>query len=91
QLLSGLSYIHEKLFVSHGNISCGAILLNLEGTVKIANIGESLLQNRKLSTQAEQHDVQSVGYVMIELMEPSTYILDPRSTELKNPEEWKDE
>ena len=35
-------------------------------------------------------DVRSLGFVMMELMEPLTHMLNPRSTELKSPENWKD-
>jgi serine/threonine protein kinase len=35
QLVAGLSYIHEELALYHGELSCGSILLNLEGMVKI--------------------------------------------------------
>jgi len=35
-------------------------------------------------------DIRSLGAVMMELMEPETYLLDPHSIELKNAEKWKD-
>ncbi|CZR70121.1 uncharacterized protein PAC_20022 [Phialocephala subalpina] len=31
-----------------------------------------------------------IGFVMMELMKPATYILDPHSAELRSPEKWKD-
>ena len=35
QLLDGLSYLHKELTLYHGALSCGTILLNLDGRVKI--------------------------------------------------------
>ena len=35
QLLEGLSYLHKELDLYHGALSCGTILLNLDGRVKI--------------------------------------------------------
>jgi hypothetical protein len=40
--------------------------------------------------ESRHDDVRSLGFVMMELMEPSTYLLHPRSAELKSPENWKD-
>ena len=36
------------------------------------------------------NDIRSVGSVMMELMEPETFILEPQSIILKNADEWKD-
>lgn len=90
QLVAGLSYIHEKILLCHGDLSCGTILLNLDGMVKIANIGESFIRNIVITAESKRDDVRSLGFVMMELMEPTTYILSPHSTELRNPEKWKD-
>ena len=35
QLLEGLSYLHKKLAHYHGALSCGTVLLNVDGRVKI--------------------------------------------------------
>ncbi len=35
QLLDGLSYLHKELARYHGALSCGEILLSLDGRVKI--------------------------------------------------------
>lgn len=35
QLLEGLSYLHKELAHYHGALSCGTVLLNLDGRVKI--------------------------------------------------------
>ena len=56
----------------------------------IANIGESFAQNRIITAEARENDIRTIGFVMMELMEPTTYIRDPRSTELQNPGKWKD-
>jgi len=89
QLVAGLSYIHEELLLCHEDLGCATILLNIDGIVKIANIGESFI--RSITTaESKQDDVRSLGFVMMELMEPTTYMLNPRSTELQTPEKWKD-
>ncbi|KAH9208846.1 hypothetical protein DL95DRAFT_449626 [Leptodontidium sp. 2 PMI_412] len=90
QLVAGLSYIHEELSLCHGELSCGTILLNLDGMVKIANIGESFVRNIYTTAENRHDDVRSIGFVMMELMEPTTYILNPHSAELRSPEKWKD-
>ncbi|KAH8653977.1 hypothetical protein BGZ60DRAFT_568489 [Tricladium varicosporioides] len=90
QLVAGLSYIHEELSLSHGELTCGTILLNLDGMVKIANIGESFIRNRYTTAESRRNDSRSIGFVMMELMEPTTYILNPHSAELRSPEKWKD-
>lgn len=33
--MAGLSYIHEEMALCHGDLSCGTILLSLDGMVKI--------------------------------------------------------
>jgi hypothetical protein len=40
--------------------------------------------------KSERNDIRGIGTVMLELMEPTTYILDPDSTELKDADRWKD-
>jgi hypothetical protein len=36
-------------------------------------------------------DIGSLGYIMVELMEPETYMLDPQSINLQRPGLWKDQ
>ncbi|EXJ56210.1 serine/threonine protein kinase [Cladophialophora psammophila CBS 110553] len=105
ELVAGLSYIHDNLSHYHGDLSCGTIMLNLDGSVKIgkskfsssppqlmaiANIGESFARNRIITAETRQHDIRTIGFVMMELMEPTTYILDPQSAGLQNPGKWKE-
>ena len=37
------------------------------------------------------NDIKRIGIIMVELMEPTTSILNPSSTVLKTPEKWRDE
>ncbi|KAL4745467.1 hypothetical protein BDW72DRAFT_211315 [Aspergillus terricola var. indicus] len=46
ETLRGLSYIHNEVGIAHGNISCGTVILTGNGLVKIADVGESMLQER---------------------------------------------
>ena len=81
------------------------MLLDLDGAVKIgepsqvnqlqlltllANIGDSFVANRQLDTENERCDIGSIGSVMMELMEPNTYIVEPSTIILRNPDLWKD-
>jgi len=54
-----------------------------------ANIGDSFIEERQLNPDSERNDICSLGAVMMELMEPTTYILDAQSTKLKDPDKWK--
>ena len=38
----------------------------------------------------EKEDVQSMGYMMLELMEPDTSLASPKSVQLRRPGNWKD-
>ena len=104
-MVSGLLYIHEELSLAHGALDCSTVLLDLNGRVKIgklqrgtvqglllkhsANVGDSLIEKRQLDQNSERNDVRSIGAIMMELMEPTTYILDSQSTELKDADKWK--
>ena len=37
-----------------------------------------------------QKDVSSVGTIMMEIMEPATFLTNPESIELQYPERWND-
>ena len=37
----------------------------------------------------ENEDVRSVGYMMLELMEADTSLANPKSIQLRRPENWK--
>ncbi len=97
--------MHEELGLAHGALSCSTILLDLNGRVKIgkfqsetgrglllmcqANVGDSFIEKRQLNPDSERNDVRSLGAIMMELMEPTTYILDAQSTKLKDSDRWK--
>ncbi|KAE8399774.1 kinase-like protein [Aspergillus pseudonomiae] len=72
ELLHGLDYIHKNLKLVHGDITANCVLLSVEGAVKIANIGTSMLQ--ALSSKTAQADIRSVGRIIIECLEPSTFL-----------------
>ena len=55
-----------------------------------ANIGDALLENKQLSSQAIRKDVRSIGLVMVELMEQSTSALNPDDLKVTRPEAWTD-
>ena len=54
-----------------------------------ANVGDSFIENRQLNPDSERNDIRSIGDIMMELMEPTTYILDAQSTKLKDSDKWK--
>ena len=54
-----------------------------------ANVGDSFIEKRLFNPDSERNDVRSLGAIMMELMEPTTYILDPQSTKLKDSDKWK--
>lgn len=64
---------------------CGRLLIPIP-----ANVGDSFIENRRLNPDSERNDIRSLGAVMMELMEPITYILDAGSTKLKDADKWKD-
>ena len=62
----------------------------LQLLTSLANIGDSFVADRQLNTENERCDIVSIGSVMMELMEPNTYIVEPGTTMLRNPDLWKD-
>lgn len=100
QVVIGLLYMHEELGLAHGALDCSTILLDLNGRVKIgkfrgrpgfgqllicqANVGDSSIEKRQLNPDSERNDNRSLGALMMELMEPTTYIVDAQSTKLKD-------
>ena len=54
-----------------------------------ANVGDSFIEKRQLNLDSERNDVRSLGGIMMELMEPTIYILDAQSTKLKDLDKWK--
>ena len=74
----------------YGQLSCGNVWVARDGSVKVANIGDSLLSNVRSNKEKEREDVQSLGLMMVELMEPDTSLSCPTTLELQHPEAWPD-
>ena len=53
---------------------------------RLANIGDCLSQPTSLNPSTKQQDIESIGFVMIELMEPATYASGIRN--LRYPQVW---
>lgn len=97
--------MHEELGLAHGALNCSTILLELNGRVKIgkfqrgtgreqllmcqANVGDSFVEKRQLNPDSARNDIRSLGAIMMEMMELTTYILDAQSTKLKDSDKWK--
>jgi len=90
QILDGLSYIHTELQLYYGELNCGNVWLKRDGAVKLANVGDAMLNDVKISEDTERKDVCTVGLVMKELIEPETSLQNPDSIVLKYPENWPD-
>lgn len=56
-----------------------------------ANIAEFILEQKVFSAEKGMIDIKGIEVIMIELMKPTTSILNPSSTVLKNSEKWRDE
>jgi hypothetical protein len=56
----------------------------------LANIGSSLIRQQPSTYAKREKDVRDLGVVMMELMEPETYMLNANSVVLKNPQCWSD-
>ena len=54
----------------------------------VANIGDSMIDKRTLNKEMERKDIQALGLIMMELMEPDTSMLFPETITLKDPEKW---
>ncbi|MCJ1473169.1 hypothetical protein MMC13_001820 [Lambiella insularis] len=87
ELLSGVDFIHKTLKMTHGDIHCGNILVDRDGNVKIANIGTAYLEE---NVENKCTDIRGIGKVMIELMEPDSFVQDPTSLDLRRPEVWSE-
>ncbi|KAE8384239.1 hypothetical protein BDV23DRAFT_189399, partial [Aspergillus alliaceus] len=59
QVLKGLLYIHEELGIVHGKIQEGSIYIMENGDVKIANIGERMIQQAEGGAKGK--DIEAVG------------------------------
>ncbi|KAL6712959.1 hypothetical protein ACLMJK_009514 [Lecanora helva] len=85
QIVHGLSFIHERLDLHHGDLNCGQILLDRAGHIKI---GSRMLQGRSSTQEEKNSDIRSVGAIMMEMMEPATFLETPNSVALRHPERW---
>ncbi|KAL2048941.1 hypothetical protein ABVK25_010794 [Lepraria finkii] len=90
EVLQGIRYIHNELKILHGSVRVDNVMVNRNGSVKLANIGQSMLKGTD-SSQNEQKDFQALGLLMIRLMELGTSLQHPDSIELRKPEEWDEE
>ncbi|KAF7594870.1 hypothetical protein BBP40_007904 [Aspergillus hancockii] len=72
ELLTGIHYIHETLKFAHGDLTSSNVLLSMDGAVKIANIGICMLRNSDMKRC--QDDIRSVGRLVIECLEPITFM-----------------
>ncbi|PYH50312.1 uncharacterized protein BO96DRAFT_440042 [Aspergillus niger CBS 101883] len=64
-ILCALKYMHGSLGISHGNLSLDTIRLHWTGTIKIANIGDCLLQ----SDQEYTKDIEAFESIVGRLIE----------------------
>ncbi|KAJ5493675.1 hypothetical protein N7463_009762 [Penicillium fimorum] len=71
-VLAGIEHIHKSLKITHGNLSSASVLLSVSGNIKIANLGTSMLENKGISES--QRDIEAVGGIIIECLEPSTFL-----------------
>lgn len=104
QVLAGLAFIHDSGYHYDGvhcgkimldrsgsiklGLACPHVNLMTLLIGKIANFGDCILSNSRRTKESERQDVQSIGYMMVELMETATYIHNPKSITLRHPEQW---
>ncbi|KKZ65505.1 hypothetical protein EMCG_08664 [[Emmonsia] crescens] len=71
EILEGLDYIHSHLELVHGELSSECVLLSTRPpALKIANIATSML--RETTSGAVQSDLESLGQIIVECLEPGT-------------------
>lgn len=90
QILDGLSYVHTELQLYYGELNCGNVWLKRDGAVKLANVGDAMLNDVKISEDIERKDVCTVSLVMKELMKPEISLQNSDSIVLKYSENWPD-
>ena len=56
----------------------------------VANIGDCVLEERRLTESMEKDDVQSVGYMTLDVVEADISLARPKSIQLQRPEDWTD-
>lgn len=104
QIVNGLIHIHKECSLYHGDLSCNTVLLSRDSYIKIgkpdllsrgtrltpaANIGDSIIERRSHTDEKAREDIRSLGSIMVELMEPTTYALDPQTIKLEHPSRWR--
>ncbi|KAB8069929.1 hypothetical protein BDV29DRAFT_198329 [Aspergillus leporis] len=65
-ILQGLRYIHEQVDICYGNLTCSDILINEQGEVRIAGIGNSILQ--KPDSLGKAKNIQVVCHIARKLL-----------------------
>ncbi|KAF7166682.1 hypothetical protein CNMCM6106_002398 [Aspergillus hiratsukae] len=78
ETLKGLKYIHEEVGIAHTNISCGTVILTENGLVKIADTGESMMQqhevdDRYLDCQAGLHNPATFSGLVCYIQEHQSF------------------
>ena len=96
--------MHQQLQLQYGILDCTQVLFNAEGNIKLgrlrtplrkpsltdaANIGESMAHGKGLNQLREKEDVRSLGWLMMEIMEPETSLTRPQSMHLLQPRRWE--
>ncbi|PGH19275.1 serine/threonine protein kinase [Polytolypa hystricis UAMH7299] len=84
ELLQGLKHIHDDLRIAHGSLNCDNVLIAGDGTVQIANIGDSLLDGG--DPDRKQRDMKDVGLIAVRLKERGTSLDNPETLTLREPE-----
>ena len=54
-----------------------------------ANIGDSIVEQRELTEEKAREDTRCLDFIIIKLMEPATYALNPRTLTLEHPARWR--
>ncbi|RAQ76853.1 hypothetical protein COH21_008696 [Aspergillus flavus] len=88
EVLHGLRYFHRELGICCLGMSLDHILLTQAGGIKIGNVGSYMLRNNQ---GMECDDVRSLGFIMMEIMEPETASSKPNVIVLMKPELWSRE
>ncbi|KAJ5461027.1 uncharacterized protein N7458_002579 [Penicillium daleae] len=70
-VLRGLEYLHKTLDMGHGNIDSSNIVLFADGTIKIANIGDSMLEDTQTSFI---DDRESLASLLLGLDQPTNHV-----------------
>ncbi|KIW11467.1 hypothetical protein PV08_10767 [Exophiala spinifera] len=83
QVLSGLLFLKQTLSVCPPMLDTSQVLLNQDGVAKIANVADAIVQGPSLC----EHGAH-LAHLLFELMEPGTYMADPLTLQLVNPNKW---